>query len=41
MYVVAASASVMAGGVLVREDVESDFLVIRDGRVYGYAMCRA
>ncbi len=41
VYVVAASASVMAGGVLVREDVESDFLVIRDGRVYGYAMCRA
>ena len=39
-YVMAVSVSLLAGGVPVAEDVRSDFLVIRDGRVYGYAMCR-
>lgn len=40
VYVVAASSSLLSGGVPVLEDVRSDYLVIRDGRVYGYAVCR-
>ena len=40
VYVMAVSSSLLAGGVPVAEDVRSDYLVIRDGRVYGYAVCR-
>jgi hypothetical protein len=39
VYVVAASVTALREGAVVREDVGSKHLVIRDGRVYSYAPC--